>query len=351
MPALQILAGATALQQIEQHGFQQSLFTQLFAASGGPKWLSLARLDQYLFSEFFAEREDPIYTMGASSGAWRLACFAQQDPHAAYERLIEHYVHQSYEAPPSRAEVSGQVINILNAVLGEQQGADILANPIVRSHFVVNRARGLNKINAKVGLALGLGLTALTNAISRSSLDMHYQRVVVSHQDHASPFGRLTDLPTQQAKFAPENLKQVLTATGSIPLVLNSVDDIPGLPKGKYYDGGITDYHFDMPMPTSTGLSLFPHFFPSISPGWFDKSLKWRKAKANLHNAVILAPTDEFVSKLSERKIPDRDDFSKLDTQTRIKFWLESVEASQQIVDELKELIASGRILSRIQGV
>ncbi|WP_394129497.1 alpha/beta hydrolase [Shewanella maritima] len=351
MAALQILAGPTAYTQLEQHGFQQSLFTQLFAASGGPKWLSIAGLDQYLFSEFFADRDQPLYTMGASSGAWRIACFAQQNPKAAYERLIEHYVHQRYETKPSRQQVNEQVSRIITGVLGEQQGADIVSNEIIRSHFVVCRARGLNKIRAKAGLGLGLALTAATNIMSRRSVKLHFERVIVSHQDTLSPFASLSDLPTRQAQLTEQNLQSTLMATGAIPLLLNPVRDIFGLPKGKYYDGGITDYHFDMPLPPKAGLSLYPHFYPQVSPGWFDKSLPWRKAASNLHNAVILAPTDAFIQQLSKAKIPDRNDFSQLETQERIDFWLASAKSSWQLAEELHEIIASNQLMAHVQRI
>ena len=83
---------------------------------------------------------------------------------------------------------------------------------------------------------------------------------------------------------------------------------------GMLFDGGIIDYHFDFSFrrkdEAQKGLVLFPHFFDRITPGWFDKPLRWRKPSAEaLSDVVMIAPTDEFVAKLPGAKVPDRNDF------------------------------------------
>ncbi|MBR9728378.1 alpha/beta hydrolase [Shewanella intestini] len=349
MSALQILAGPTAYQQLEQHGFNADLFGQLFAASGGPKWLSLAGLDQYLFGTFFAKRQQPLYAIGSSSGAWRVACFAQQQPLQAYERLIEHYVNQRYDTRPSADAIARNVEQIIRQILGVNAGQDIIDNPVVRAHFVVCRARGLNKLHSKAGLALGLGATAISNLLSRKNVAWHFERNVMSNNDPQSPFMQLNDLPTCYGQLTQGNIIPSLVASGSIPLLIAPVCHIEGLKKGSYYDGGITDYHFDMPLPRQAGLSLYPHFYPYMSPGWFDKSLMRRNAKANYHNGVILAPSAEFIAKLPYGKIPDREDFSQLPTDERIRYWMDTVNASQALADELHQLLSSGDIMTKVQ--
>ena len=93
---------------------------------------------------------------------------------------------------------------------------------------------------------------------------------------------KFDDLPTQYTKVDQTNLHQTLMASGSIPLVLRGVKDINNAPHGIYRDGGIIDYHLDLPLAqASEGLVLYPHFFPVIKPGWFDKNLKSRHAKIN----------------------------------------------------------------------
>lgn len=349
MSAIRLLAGKGAFEQIESNGLVPELFTQLLAASGGPKWIGIAGIDQYLFGEFFKNRQDPLYLLGASSGAWRLACLAQNNPLEAYDRLIEHYIHQRYDKVPTRDEVSQKIQGVVAGILGDEQGRDIVANPIFRSHFVACRARHLNQLTSKTALSVGLSLAASTNFVSRKSLAWHFERVIISHKDKASPFGRLRDLPTKQAKLVEENIEQVLLATGAIPLILAPVSNIPKLPKGKYYDGGITDYHFDLPIPKESGLTLYPHFYPHMTPGWFDKALPWRKASVNYHNALVIAPTNAFIDSLPYSKIPDREDFKRLDSQTRIDYWNTSILASQRLGDELNTIIANGKVMDYLE--
>ncbi|MBT1443963.1 alpha/beta hydrolase [Shewanella sp. JM162201] len=344
MKALRLLAGKTAYEQLRSGGLKPEYFTRMLAASGGPKWIGIAALDKYLFGEFFKDRQSPLYTLGASSGAWRLACFAQQDPLAAYERLEEFYIGQRYEVKPSREEVSRQVRGIVAAILGESGASDIVHNPKIRSHFVVCRGKHLNRVNGKLALALGLSLTAATNLISRRSLGWHFERVVFSLADNQSHFRGLSDLPTRDAALTESNLPDVLQATGSIPLLLAPVEGIAGAGAGHFYDGGITDYHFDFALDGYEGLTLYPHFGADIRPGWFDKSLPWRSAGTNYHNALVLAPTPEYIASLPYGKIPDREDFKNLDTANRQAFWHKAIAESERLADELHELLQGRRL-------
>lgn len=348
MSALQLLAGETAFHQLAEHGLKAEHFTQLLAASGGPKWLGIAGLDKYLFSEFFKARTTPLYTFGASSGAWRLACLAQQCPLQAYGRLEDFYIGQRYDTVPTREQVSAQVTGVVQGILGDRCGQDIVENPIIHSHFVACRGKHLNRIAGKFPLTAGLALAAASNLLSRKTLGWHFERTVFSQQVAGSPFLSLSDLPSQQARLTADNVQQVMLATGSIPLLLAPVTQITGVNDGHYYDGGITDYHFDLPLPAAQGLTLYPHFYPHISPGWFDKSLKWRRAKAHYHNALILSPSAEFVASLPYGKIPDREDFKQLDTEQRITYWRQSVALSARLGDEFAEIVARGNVMDHV---
>jgi hypothetical protein len=84
--------------------------------------VAIAGLDKYLFSKFLNNANIPAITMVASSGAWRLACMAQQNPLAAYQRLKHFYIHQRHQPTPIREHVSAQVLQIVDGILGEQQG-------------------------------------------------------------------------------------------------------------------------------------------------------------------------------------------------------------------------------------
>ena len=71
---------------------------------------------------------------------------------------------------------------------------------------------------------------------------------------------------------AAANLQPSILASCSIPFWLDAVHDIPGAPRGAYWDGGITDYHLHLKYDCGSGpnLVLYPHFQKSVVPGWLD---------------------------------------------------------------------------------
>ncbi|MCE9685761.1 alpha/beta hydrolase [Shewanella sp. AS16] len=344
MPALRLLAGPTAYKTLSEQGLRPELFSQLLAASGGPKWLGIAGVDKYLFGEFFKDRQAPLYTLGASSGAWRLACLAQQAPLEAYARLEDFYIGQRYETKPSREAVSAQVQLMVQGILGDKGAAALAGNGVIRSHLLVCRGRHLNRAEGRLALTAGLAGTAMSNLVSRKTLGWHFERFVFSQQDPASPFACLQDLPSRQASLTRDNAAKVMLATGSIPLLLAPVTEIPGVEAGHYYDGGITDYHFDLPLSHAPGLTLYPHFYPKITPGWFDKSLGWRRAGVNYDNALILTPSAAFIASLPFAKIPDREDFKTLDTESRMAYWRQAAAMSERLAEELDQIITKGTL-------
>ncbi|GIU22464.1 hypothetical protein TUM3792_24670 [Shewanella sp. MBTL60-007] len=337
--SLRLIAGPKAYQTLSEHGFKPELFSQLLAASGGPKWIGIAGLDRYLFTEFFKDLKQPLHTLGASSGAWRLACLAQENPRSAYDRLEELYIGQRYDTKPTAIEVSQQVTEIIEGLLGSCGADEIVSHSKINSHYIACQARHINRLGGQAPLALGLATAAMTNLVSRKSLSWHFKRCIFGVEQDSSPFAGLRDLPSQFYSLSQSNIHQVLLATGSIPWVLAPVKRIHGAPKGHYYDGGITDYHFDLPLNHSQGLTLYPHFYPKMSPGWFDKSLSWRLARDNYDNALILAPTDSYLQSLPYGKLPDREDFKRLDSDSRIKYWRKAAAMSQVLADDLAEII------------
>ena len=106
----------------------------------------------------------------------------------------------------------------------------------------------------------------------------------------------------------------------------------------------------DLDFGTGDGLVLYPHFYDHVVPGWFDKSLAWRRARAtNFRRALLIAPSPEFVASLPGGKIPDRRDFYTMPEAERMRRWQAVVDASEALGAELAELIATGRVTERLQ--
>jgi hypothetical protein len=74
-------------------------------------------------------------------------------------------------------------------------------------------------------------------------------------------------------------------------MVMEGVRDLPGAGAGTFRDGGLLDYHLDLPY-SGDDIVLYPHFTDRVIPGWFDKTLPWRRAcPARLQNVLLLAPS------------------------------------------------------------
>ncbi len=323
----------------------------LSGASGGAKWLAIGGLDRFLFGEFLQEeRVRPLHLIGSSIGSWRMACLAQRDPRAALARGHHAYIYdQRYTVRPSTHEVTAVLTRALDALLGEHGVAEILSHPYFRLHVITAVGRGLASSNARATLAASLGLAAAANAFSRRSLALQFRRRIFHNAGSPSPFAHLQDLPTDHIALTANTLRDALLASGAIPMLLNGVR-IASAPNDVHWDGGVLDYHPDLDFGRGDGLVLYPHFYPHVVPGWFDKRLPWRRAgAANFDRVLLVAPSPAFVATLPAGKIPDRQDFYAFDDTERGRRWQASLDASERLGDALRELLASDGVADAVR--
>jgi hypothetical protein len=352
MQVLDIYAGASALKQIKQHGFSADLFDYMLGASGGPKWFVLAGLDRYVFPEFFKERTRPLDIIGSSAGAFRFACFAQKDPLKAINRLADSYSRTVYSEKPTANEITLSGLELLDKVLGDKGIEQIVNNPVIKAHFVVARCKGLTRFEAKPIQMAGLAASAGANAIKRKWLDKFYQRYFFSAPGSQLSVQDPVGMSSHFVPLAKNNLAQALMASGSIPVVIEGVEDINGAPRGMYRDGGIIDYHFDLTFGPAKGLVLYPHFYAKPVPGWFDKSLKRRTPHFSSYDKVVmLVPSDEFVASLPYGKIPDRKDFESMPAQQRIKYWQTVLSESDRLGEAFMQLLENPDMVKDIKPI
>ncbi|WP_323844690.1 hypothetical protein [Microbulbifer magnicolonia] len=343
-----LLAGAAAARRIREEGLRQQQFSTLVGASGGPKWLVISQLDRMLMGEFFRGRRESIATLGSSIGSFRNMCYAMEEPLGALERLEYGYINQVYDSEkPSPAEITAAGDKILQAVLGADGARQVAENPLWHSHFVTVRGRGPLASEKRALLGPALLVSALANAVSRRSLSAFWDRVVFhSGESTAVHFGNLR---TTNTRLSAGNVRAAVLASGSIPLVMAGVQNPEGAPAGNYRDGGITDYHFDLLFEHPQGLALYPHFFPYMVPGWFDKSLSWRWVRGGaMQNTLLVAPSPGFVASLPFGKIPDRNDFYQFSTEERLKYWNAVVDMSRQVAEDFFDIWQSGTVADHL---
>lgn len=349
--SLSLRAGPDALHLLRERGLRAEDVDIVPGASGGAKWLALAGLDRFIFGTFLQQpRDRPLHLIGSSIGSWRMACLAQRDPVAALARGHHAYIHeQRYPRRPTIHEVSAVLSRALDLLLGERGIDEILKHPWARLHVITAATRGLAASDQRLPLTIALAATVVGNLISRRTLGRQMQRVIFDCAGDGSPFEGLTDLPTTRRVLTRENLRAVLLASGSIPLLMEGVR-IPGDPDHVHWDGGVLDYHPDFDFGPGRGLVLYPHFYSYVVPGWFDKSLPWRRARGeNFRRAVLISPSDHFVASLPGGKIPDRRDFYKLPERERIARWQGVVDASVRLGDEMQELLLTDRFVDHVR--
>ena len=342
-------AGTEAYDQIRRDGFSATQVGTLVGASGGAKWLVLSQLDRVILERLLPGVPGPLHLLGSSIGAWRFACYAQREPLKAIERFESAYIEQTYSDNPDSEEITATSRNMLRLILGETGIADILSHDRFRTHVLTVRAKHLTSLDSRAVLATGLGFAMAANAFHRPALGYFFSRALFYDGRDKPPFFDIDDFPIDRIRLSDANLEDAVTASGSIPLVLNGVRNISGAPRGTYRDGGIIDYHPDLPAAAGDKIALFPHFFDWLKPGWFDRQLTWRGVNPNnFRRTVIICPSPDFIAALPGGKVPDRTDFVSMSARERIECWRRVIDRCRLLADELNEVLEIGSLAARL---
>lgn len=348
--ALSFRAGPGAIEMVRKHGFSPAQIGTMAGASGGAKWLILSKLDRVVANSVIPRLEGPVYLIGTSIGSWRFACYAQDDPLSAIARFEKAYLEQTYTEKPDRDEITAKTREILDYVLGLTGATEILSHPVFRTSVMTVRSRHVTASEHPAVLAPSLITAAALNSVSRRTLGAFFERVLFYDNRDLPPFFDARGFPLTRVELSERNLKDAIVATGAIPLVLSGVADINGAPRGMYRDGGVIDYHLDLPQSEAGRLSLYLHFIDRIVPGWFDKRLTWRRPHpSHIDRTILVSPSPEFVKRLPYGKIPDRRDFVNFEPDERVRTWRTVVDMCDEIADEFHEVIEKDQLAARLK--
>ncbi len=351
MKSLAIHAGPRALAHLRKHGLRPQDVQMIPAAAGGPKGLILNALDRFIFGHWLARSAQTVHLVGASIGAWRMATACMPDPDAAFAELAHDYATQDYPHPPGKFAPPA----VVSALFGRQiersfggREAQVLAHPRYRLHIFTSRGRHLMRRETALRTPLGYLGAFVSNALHRKAMGWWLERVVFSDPRDALPLS-LGAYRTRRVALTAHNLRLSMLASCSIPFALKAVHDIPGAPRGAYWDGGLTDYHLHLDYATlrdgaeaaevadAPALVLYPHFQDTVVPGWLDKPFKRRhRATPDLDNVILLSPTPAFVRSLPNAKLPDRSDFKRYldEPAARTAAWQRAVVEGERLRDE-----------------
>lgn len=339
-------AGSLARQLIERDGLTPDSLAAFGAPAGGPKFLILTHLDSFLFRDWLPTRRQPLPAFGSSIGAFRLVAAAHRDPAGAFARLVEAYCAQRYDNRPGAAEITRQVRQILHHMLADADIDHILQHPWLRLNLITTRCQGLAASHSSGLQALGFGMAFMSNLRHRNHLANRFERCIFHNAASAQQVLQPDAFRTHHAALTAENLAAVTLASGTIPLMMDTVRDIPAGPPGAHIDGGMIDYHMDLPLrdAETPGILFIPHYEQRVVPGWFDKGLKRRSAQ-HTERMLVLSPSPERVARLPGSKIPCRKDFTHYQQRDgeRLQAWEAAIAASREIAEEFQELLESGR--------
>jgi hypothetical protein len=362
---LQIHAGPRALAHLRERGLRPQDVRAIPGAAGGAKGITLNPLDRFLFGHWLAQvpADAPkLHLLGASIGAWRMAAACRQSgggADAALAELAEDYITQQYAPEPGRKRPSpGSVSRAFGQKIEQRLGAfaaELLAHPRFRLHVFTSRGRHVLARQGRLRTPLGYAGAFFANALHRRALGVFIDRVVFEDARTPLPLS-LQDLRSHRVPLSAGNLVPAVLASCSIPFWLDAIHDVPGGPRGAYWDGGITDYHLHLDYRAlgedwaggsgiAPGVVLYPHFQPQVVPGWLDKPWRRRhRASPLLDDVVVLSPAPHWVAGLPNGKLPDRNDFIAYagDDAGRMRDWRRAVAESQRLADEFAEIVTRG---------
>jgi hypothetical protein len=343
--ALEVRAGPRARVWLRERGLRPQDVRVIPGAAGGPKGLVLNPLDRFLFGSWLASAPQTLHLVGASIGAWRMACACLPHAASALAQMAEDYITQRYDHAPGRPPTPQTVSAAFGRKLDERlvpRAAQILGHPTRRLHVFTSRGRRLLTRDGPLRTPAGYAAAYVANAVRRQALGAWIERVVFSDPRDALPLP-LDDFPTRHAALRGVNLASAVLASCSIPFWLRAVSGIPGAPPGAYWDGGITDYHLHLRYGAlQDGIVLYPHFQPTVVPGWLDKPWRARhRTTAALDNVVLLSPSAQWIERLPGRKLPDRSDFKTWgdNIDGRQAVWRRALAESERLADEFAQLV------------
>ena len=348
MSRLRIKAGKKAYEIIKDGGFNFDDVSAYFGAAVGPRWLVASGFDLTLLAQNILGRSQAVHLIGSSAGAWRFAAWLQPQDADCYRKFMDAYINISVTRKDTPATILEKFTHILNAYIEDDALPFALANKRYRLSVITVRSRGLVASENILLQKSALAACYVLNFFSRNNVYRFADRVVFYNGSKPPPFCFQPQFRGRYVRLNEINFRHAVMASGAIPLVVAGVKNIFGAPRGVYRDGGLIDYHLSHQYAAKENdLVLFFHHQERIIPGWLDKKIKKRTPDdQTLNNVVMVFPSQHFIDRLPDGKVPDRDDFLTYidDSRRRIENWNKVVELSAPLGEDFLELVASGKI-------
>lgn len=349
---LNIRVGSQARQLILNEGLQAHHVDIIPGAAGGPKGIGIQGLDQAIFADFLPRAQQRRTLIGSSIGSWRFASIMGWGAHQGSKLLSDLYTQLEFHQKMNRDEVGAVCREMLKALITTKE-TQIIENPDYHLTVLAVKSEHIFQSDHSIALlASVLGIVS-SNAVAREKMKYFMQRVIAQPQSQPAFTIDNDGFTTHYCDLNTHNIQDWLMASAAIPMAIPAVRNISGAPTGAYRDGGLIDYHIDLPF-KSKGIVLYPHFTDSITPGWFDKMFKSRKSNPdNQSRTVLISPSAAYLKSLPLGRLPDRKDFSLKGMQQpqRIQMWKQCIAESQRLGDEFLEMIEKQNFAELMQDL
>jgi len=353
MADIAVRAGSRVFEMIQAGAFHFDRVTSYVGPAVGPRWLIAAGFDKTFLGNDLLGRQRPVVLAGSSAGALRFAAWLQPGALESYERLVDGYIHMSFDRDVTPRIVLDSVKAVIDGYIEDDAVPFALAHKRYRLAVTTARARNLAASEIDWIQRIGLGCGFLANGLHAAWLNMFFRRVVFFSGPMPPRFCCREGFTGKTVPLNVANFRHALLASSAIPLVVSGVRDIFGAPNGVYRDGGLMDYHLNQRYAEKGDeVVLLFHHQERIVPGWLDKRLRYREAAPDfIENVLMVQPTAEFIAKLPGGKIPDRDDFAHYvdDPGLRIRNWRRAAALADSLGEQFLELMASDRIRAVVQ--
>jgi hypothetical protein len=350
MGVLEYRAGVRALSRVRERGFSLEDVRGFVLPAVGPRWLVASGFDRALVQTGFHvaphEASKRPLLIGASAGSWRALALTAKDPARALDALIEAYCDQRFRRADTAAHVSGAYRGLLDSVFRDEDLAHALDHPSLDLALTVVRARGWGAQWARARMLAALTGAAALNLVSTEAAQWFFERVVF-HTRRANAL--LEVFRGRRVPLSIENVRAAALASGTVPLYMEPVIELAGAGPGGYLDGGLADYHVNQPLRADGVILMFSHQ-ARVVPGWFDKSLSWRRGPGT-DDLVLAFPSRDWVAKLPGARVPTRDDFFEFEhTQdARTARWREVATRSDALGESFTNDLCAGRIADLVR--
>jgi hypothetical protein len=250
--------------------------------------------------------------------------------------LLDGYCEQRFRRGDRPEHISAAYRRLLESVVDTAA----LDHPALDLALTVVRARAWGRGAERLRMLASLAGAAALNLLRGDATQWFFERVVFH-----------TARPGEAVHPMLAELRGRL-ASGTVPVYMQPVLDVPGAGPGGYLDGGLADYHVNQPLCCADGVIVMFSHQARVVPGWFDKALGWRESPASCADLLVVYPSPEFIAKLPGGRVPTRDDFWTFEhtPDVRVRQWREVAERSRELGETFLDDLRNGAIAERAVG-